>query len=186
MVAAISVPGPIEPQGTAHSPNNPMTATLRADSPQCTSKGMPMVMPMPNPVSDSANGVTPCTTSSTAPTPLPVCLRIHCANTFCAPATRNTSDNSRPPPTISSTSISTGIQTRTACMAASPLSGNPTAMPMAASTTPSIAACSDRTPENSATMTATTGSALQKSCISPTHSNFACASLFAYSKFVKP
>ena len=77
MLAPISVPGPIEPTAPVDSPSSPISATLRGGRPAWASSGMPMVMPIPKPVIDSANGVMPCTISSTVPMPGPARSRIH-------------------------------------------------------------------------------------------------------------
>ena len=161
MLAAIKVPGPIEPQGTAHRPSKPITATLRTDRPLCSNSGMPIVMPMPKPVSDSANGVMPCTTSSTAPTPCPLCPCNQCASAFCAPLTCSACDSSKPPPTISNTSTSIGSQLRSAWSNSVDDTGKASTMASSAMTMPSSAAYNERTPASMATMTASTGNALR-------------------------
>ena len=160
MVAATSVPGPMEPQGTAQRPSRPMSTTLRGGRPKCASSGMPMVTPTPKPVTDSANGVMPCTTSSTAPVPLPALASSQSARAFCAPDARSTSDSSSPPPTISSTSSNTGAQCMPAASHVEAGCAKAAAITSSATATPSAAACSERQPASRTAMTVATGKAL--------------------------
>ena len=63
--AATNVPGASAPHGTVHSPSRATTAADNGGSPSASRIGAAITGPTPNPVTDSANGVSPSTTSST-------------------------------------------------------------------------------------------------------------------------
>ena len=167
MLAPMRVPGPIEPQGTVDSPSRPSSATLRGASPACASRGMPMVMPMPKPVIDSAKGVMPCTMSSTVPMPGPARSRIQRASSAWAPECCSTCDIHSPPPMISNTSSTMGVQRRMAGQMASGGTGKEIVTASSVAASPSQAARSAEMPASSETMTARTGRALRKVCMKP-------------------
>ena len=63
--AATVVPGPSAPHGTAMRPRRPRIADCRRVQPRWRRMGTPTVTPMPKPVTDSAKGTIPNTTSAT-------------------------------------------------------------------------------------------------------------------------
>ena len=63
--AATRVPGASAPHGTVHSPSRATTAAASGRSPSASRIGAAITAPTPNPVTDSANGVSPSTTRST-------------------------------------------------------------------------------------------------------------------------
>src|SRR5699024_12200547 len=58
--AAMSVPGPIEPQGPIIRPNSVSSAARYGVKPKDNSSGSPMRTETPKPVTVSKNGTTPC------------------------------------------------------------------------------------------------------------------------------
>src|SRR5699024_10581615 len=69
--AAMSVPGPIEPQGPIISPNSVSSAARYGVKPKDNSSGSPMRTETPKPVTVSKNGTTPCAIRSADATPGP-------------------------------------------------------------------------------------------------------------------
>ena len=108
MRAAMRVPGPSEPQGTATSPSIDRTAARNGSRPRCSSSGTPTMTPTPKPVTDSANGTTPCTTSSTAAVGEATIEVSQPAMRPCAPHDSSSRASMMPPARMSTTSSSVG------------------------------------------------------------------------------
>jgi hypothetical protein len=101
---ATSVPGASTPQGTATNPSRASTAAWAGRKPIRRSNGVVTIAPTPKPVTDSTNGVTPRTTSSTS---RPRSCEIPASQVpmrCWAPPASSSSASSRPPRTMAATS----------------------------------------------------------------------------------